>query len=560
MAVLEVLRALASAGVLVRGGDGRWAAALPDGEAVARVREASVAGQRRSIAVRAATQHPAARQLLQLLALLGRETAARVLTDAGGLAAGEVLTHLDRLAAAGLVRLGERGWAPAHDLIGEAVAADLGPAERGRSHALLAAALARAGADRAEVARHLAGAGDAQAAAEAYAAAADERLAAFAHQEAHQLADTGLALAPTAAVGATLLEHRAEARARAGDLAGAADDLRAALAAGLPRPARARLLARHARLAVGAEDLALAAELVQLALAETAGDDGARAAVLHAGAIIDMNTDRPQRARERGDEALALFERVGDARGVADILDARAMATCLDGRNREAIAAFDRVARLFLDTGDLLRVVTPRSTRGHMLTFLGRPGAALQDAEQALELARTLGYAEGISYALWHVSEALSALGRVGPAEEAAREAIAVARRVGHRSWTMSGHRALGIALQSGGDPAGAERAFTTSLELAEHWPLFVSWSAARIALVRLTRGDAEGAAPFVVRALAEGPPLAHYEARLAHAELAAARGEAGAREVARDAWQRAEAGGHLVAVPRLRELAEEAG
>jgi tetratricopeptide (TPR) repeat protein len=235
------------------------------------------------------------------------------------------------------------------------------------------------------------------------------------------------------------------------------------------------------------------------------------------------------------------------------------MATCLDGRNRQAVAAFDRVARLFLDAGDLLRVVTPRSTRGHMLTFLARPGAALRDAEQALDLARTLGYAEGISYALWHVSESLTALGRIGPAEEAAREAIAVARKVGHRSWTVSGHRALGIALQAGGDPAGAERAFTTSLALAEHWPLFLSWSAARIGLVRLARDDPDGAAPFVARALAEGPPLAHYEARLAAAELAAARGDPRTREIAREARHRAEVGGHLVGVPRLSELEEAA-
>ncbi|MGH3518273.1 MAG: tetratricopeptide repeat protein, partial [Haloechinothrix sp.] len=340
------------------------------------------------------------------------------------------------------------------------------------------------------------------------------------------------------------------------DLRGAGDDLRAALRAGVSGPTRARLLARHARLAAGAEDLSRAGELVRLALAETEGDPQARAAALYAGSIVDMNTDRSGRSRERSDEALRLFSQVGDAHGIADVLDARAMATFLDGRNQEAVSAFDRVARMFEDAGDLLRVVTPRSTRGHGLVFLGQPGRALRETEQALELARSLDYPEGVSYALWHRSESLSGLGRVDEAVNVAREAIEVAQRLGHRSWTVSAHRALGVALHARGDLDAAEDAFRAALELATHWPLFASWAAARIAMIRVARGDPAGAEPYVTRALGQGPPLAHYEARLARAELAAARHEPDASAIARDALARAEEGGHLVAVARLTELA----
>ncbi|OLT11512.1 hypothetical protein BJF78_04990 [Pseudonocardia sp. CNS-139] len=57
---------------------------------------------------------------------------------------------------------------------------------------------------------------------------------------------------------------------------------------------------------------------------------------------------------------------------------------------------------------------------------------------------------------------------------------------------------------------------------------LFASWAAARAALVALAAGAVAAAEPLVARALAIGPPLGHHEARLAEAELAAARGDPG--------------------------------
>lgn len=555
MAVFEVIRALAQEGLLVRPDGRRWSSSGP--RAAVRAAQLADAGQRRTILSRVADQPGAARELLRTLALLGRETPAGVLAAASGKTPKNVLSILDNLARFALVRLGERGWATSHDLVADAITSTLDPAAAGALHTVLAQALIEHDADQAEIARHLAGAGDIPAAAAAYETAAAERLERFANEEAQQLATAGLRLSPRPALQTALLQTRAEARARAGDLPGAGDDLQAALRTGIGGATRGRLLARRARLAAGSEDLARAGELVQLALSETAGEPAARAAALYAGGLVDMNTDRPRRAERRWDEALRLFEQVDDARGMADILDARAMATFLDGRNREAIEAFDRVARLFTDAGDLLRVVTPRSTRGHGLVFLGEPELGLAETEQALELARTLDYPEGVSYALWHRCEALSALGKDEEAERDARQALAIAERVGHRSWAVSALRALGVALHAQGDLRQAENAFRRSLRLAEHWPLFTSWACARIALIRVASGDHARARHYVARALAAGPPLAHYEGRLALAELAALTSEPDAAATAQDALTRAERGGHLVAVPRLAELAD---
>lgn len=203
---------------------------------------------------------------------------------------------------------------------------------------------------------------------------------------------------------------------RRGDPASARKDLRRAVAVSSSGADRCRLLARLARLASGADDMGRAAALVEMALAEAGNDQAARADALYTAALIDMNMDQQSRAETRLAEALTMFEQLGHSRGVADILDGRAMKQFLDGDVTGSIDAFGRVAALFLDVGDLLRVVTPRSMRGHALVFAGKPVGGLPHNDAALDLARTLGHADGEALAMWQRSEALTALGRLDEA------------------------------------------------------------------------------------------------------------------------------------------------
>jgi hypothetical protein len=177
--------------------------------------------------------------------------------------------------------------------------------------------------------------------------------------------------------------------------------------------------------------------------------------------------------------------------------------------------------------------------------FAGDPAAGLAETTAALRLARELDTAEGQAYALWHRSEALSALGRADEAEADAREALRHAD--GHRGWTATGHRAVGIALSTRG------AAFAASAEVAgESLTLFASWAAARRALVALSAGSTVGVAAWVAHALAVGPPLGHYEARLAEVGLAAARGDPRTVELAAAARKLALAGGHRASLAEL--------
>jgi tetratricopeptide (TPR) repeat protein len=181
------------------------------------------------------------------------------------------------------------------------------------------------------------------------------------------------------------------------------------------------------------------------------------------------------------------------------------------------------------------RVVVPRSTRGHDLLFADLTQDALADTTEALALARSLGYAEGEAYASWHHSEALTAAGRTALALETAERGLALAQRIGHPGWTAAAFRAHGMAQEAAGDLHLAQASFGRSLAAADGFPLLTCWAHARLGLVLILLGDTAGSARHIDTALAVGPPLGHYEARLARAALAVARAEPdAARLVAR--------------------------
>ena len=553
-AIAEVLRGLAAAGAIERDADGRWDAHTD--EAVELARRAARDGHERAIQVRVDRLESSKGHLLKLLCLLRREAPARLLAIAMGADEARILEDVEALARTGLVRVGEAGWGPAHDLIAETVTQSLQTSERARLHAMVAQALQSQGGAAAELALHLSGAGDSEAAAEAYARAAGQSMKRYASAEAERLADEGLSLRPTQAVQADLLEIRAEARFRRGDLSGARDDLARAVPLKDVGPPRSRILSRMAMFASGSEDLRRADDLVTLALAEAKDEPDARAEGLFVGAIVDMNANRMDRADPRFDEALRLFEQSGNAQGIAAILAGRAMRIWLQGSIREAAEAFDRVAILFSTTGDLLRVLTPRTCRGGCLVQMARPEEGLSQVDEALELARMLGDVEGEDYGLIFRAHALSALDRWDEAVSCGKESLAIAERLGHREWTAASLWALGNAYESGGQYLEAEEAYRQSLQVCgDGLPFWASRAAARLASRRIVHADLQEAEALVARALSEGLPLSLYEARLARAHLAIARAEPDAATLSSEAIGLAEHGGYLAGVARFRRL-----
>ncbi len=551
----EVIANLARQGAIARDGDHRWQ--LRPGRDAAGA-AAIVAGAMAQAAGNRLAGLPARwRDMLDLLALLGRPAQPALLAAARSTDRRTVLDTLEGLGSAGLASPGPQGWALSHDLFRQAVTAAQRPAQAARSHALLATALRQCGADPAEAASHLAVSGDNDEAAMAYAAAARRQLERICDREAARLAGSGLSLDPPAHTRAALLEVRGEARRRGGQLAAARTDFTAALDS-LDDPAsRSRILAQLAILDARTADPARGSELAELAIAEADDQPAALGQALAAAAIIDLTGGNLTRARYRVRRAARLLDRAGDSRGSARLLYWRAMECFTGGRLRDAVTQLDRLAHLPVSHGEVLRLWSPRATRGHALAILGRAGEGLTEIDETLARARAARHPAVEAECLWHRAEALAALGQGGEAIESAEESAGIAGRIGHAEWTAAAHRSLGIACEAAGLPGRAESAYRRSLQAAEGIPFFRAWTAARLGAFLARQGRPDEAAPHVQAALRGGTPLTRHETRWAHAELLASQGDdETCRAAAAAALDQARADGYLILVPRLSELA----
>ena len=373
-----------------------------------------------------------------------------------------------------------------------------------------------------------------------------------------RLAGTGLSLDPGDRTRAALLEARGEARRRAGLIAAARADLTGALDS-LDDPAsRSRVLAQLAILDARTIDGARGGELAELAIAEAGDQPAALGQALAAGAIIDLTGGNLARARHRVRRAARLLDRAGDGRGSARLLYWRAMGCFIDGRLREAVDQLGHLADLPVIPGEVLRLWSPRATRGHALAFVGQAGEGLTEIEETLGWARAARHPAVEAECLWRRTEALAALGQADEAIESAEQAADIAARIGHAEWTAAAYRSLGIACEAAGLPGRAESAYRQSLQAAGGTPLFRAWAAARLGALLARQGRPDQAAPHVQAALAGGTPLTRHEARWAHAEFLASRGDhAACRATATTALDQAQDDGYLILVPRLRELTD---
>ena len=283
-----------------------------------------------------------------------------------------------------------------------------------------------------------------------------------------------------------------------GRLTEARADFTAALDCLDDRASRSRVLAQLAILDARTADAARGGELAELAIAEAGGQPAALGQALAAGAIIDLTGGNLARARYRARRAARLLDQDGDSRGSARLLYWRAMACFIDGRLRDADVQLDRLAHLAVTPGEVLRLWSPRATRGHALAFLGRAADGLTEIEETLAWARVVRHPATEAECLWHRTEALAALGQGAEAMEAAGQAAEIAARIGHAEWTAAAHRGLGIACETAGLPELAESAYRRSLEAAGGIPLFRAWAAARLGAFLARQGRPDEAAPRV--------------------------------------------------------------
>jgi DNA-binding NarL/FixJ family response regulator len=157
-----------------------------------------------------------------------------------------------------------------------------------------------------------------------------------------------------------------------------------------------------------------------------------------------LNIDQPGEARRRHEEALGIFRQVNHRAGIAETLDLLGMASYLGGDLIGGTEYCQRAVALFRELGDRqglassLATLTMRGGAYQTSTMIAAsPGLvdAAAEGEEALVIARDIGWRAGEAYALIFLGFCLGAYGEYSRALELERDAFAISEETDHRQW-----------------------------------------------------------------------------------------------------------------------------
>jgi DNA-binding CsgD family transcriptional regulator/tetratricopeptide (TPR) repeat protein len=167
-----------------------------------------------------------------------------------------------------------------------------------------------------------------------------------------------------------------------------------------------------------------------------------------------VNTAQPREALPLHQEARSIFESVGDLPGLAATLDLLGMANYLCADLQGGLECYEHAAELFRSLDDrpgLTTALAMLSLRGggYELGSMTADASILEqgvrEGEQAIELARTIGWRAGESFALGTLSSVFGLRGEYRRALDLAQAALWVAQEIEHRQWIASAHSNLGL-------------------------------------------------------------------------------------------------------------------
>jgi DNA-binding CsgD family transcriptional regulator len=248
-----------------------------------------------------------------------------------------------------------------------------------------------------------------------------------------------------------------------------------------------------------------------------------------------VNVEQPADGQGLHREALTIFERLDDRRGVAETLDLLGLARYMQADLTEAIGYRDRAIALFRELDDRAGLTTSLAHRaGSVTTYHSATAATLPQyqreatpfAEESLWLAQVLGWRASEAFARMILASILARSGEYGRALVEVDLALRTAEEIDHRQWICASlytlaeiHRELfawGDALHH------FERALPLARELGSgNWSSVITGS---LASTLLAVGDLPAAAALLHESPAdEVPPatMGQRQLRLATAELA---------------------------------------
>ncbi len=474
---------------------------------------------------------PPARQLLDLAAVSGRNFDFAVLQALTGHSDSELLTLIKELIAAKfVVEESVDQFAFRHALTREALYVRLLARERQTRHGQMAQAIEQihAGALEAHqeaLAYHFFEAAMWSKALDYAQRAGEKALALYAPHAAVEQFTRALTAAnrlSSSLPAAALYRLRGQAFDTLGQFDQARTDYEAALQAA--QAAREQRAAWQALLDLGllwaSRDYERAGDYCRqaLGLARSMGDAAAIGHSLNRLGNWLMNSGQPLDALNYHREALERFEALDDRAGIAATLDLLAMTSNQAGDWAATVTYYEQAI-------PILRQLNDRQTLASSLANVVMYTLNLEQANEAVTLARDIGWRSGEAYALGALSWTLLALGRYGQALAARKQSLEVAQAIEHPQWVASAHIFLGqiytelLALDQAREHL--EQGLALARQVGSSW--FSLVGAGSLASVYIWQGDLDMAEKLLADAPETWQP-ALYAVKLAQIELALAR------------------------------------
>ncbi|AHG92681.1 protein kinase (plasmid) [Gemmatirosa kalamazoonensis] len=312
---------------------------------------------------------------------------------------------------------------------------------------------------------------------------------------------------------ASLLVARGQAHETLGAFGPAHDDFGAALSAARDAgDRRAEWTALHALgMLWAARDYERAGRYRHDALdvARAIGDDRLVARSLNRVGNWYVNREDPYAGIPHHDEALAIFERVDDRRGVAETVDLLAMAHHVGGAEVTAGALYERSVALFttlqnrrglVNAMAVLGVCGPSWHASAGPVHTSRMMPALLAEERAARLAVDIGWRAGEAFARYLIADCLLWRGEIGRALGLARASLAIAGEIEHLEWQAAARRVLGTAALELGATAEALGPLGAAHDVARRLgsAVWTRWTASPLAIALARDGQHERAATLL--------------------------------------------------------------
>ena len=492
---------------------------------------------------------PTARTLAEIAAVAGNGFDVDVVRDVGGWNEAELFETLEELLGRGLVRdvagRGRFSYAFTHDLVREAIYAEMSAASRAMRHRRMGDALEALYGDAigersVDLARHFDIGGEPARAAPHYFAAAGHAFAVHAHDETLALSFRGLELATDPRLRASLWLLREQAHGRRGEWAAQQtdlDELERAAEVLDDEELRREVLARRIALARTLGDRDREARLIDRLEAQATRGAGpawqARATLaraLHAAAVGQAD------ARQHTVAALALAVQREDPQAQVECLCLLATIETHAGALDEAQDHLERargVAEASADPALVAKALWAAAGTAMMRQQFDR---CAQLCATCVEVSRSMGDLEGEADALARAGSALARLNSYEAAQRSTADAARLFAAIGKRQGLATASVNMGVVATRLGALDEAEAAYLRAQTIFEelHDVRGEIVAALNLSFLRLWKGDTREARTLAARALdlARTAKHAAFEAQ-ALANLGAAERDSGELDAA---------------------------